>query len=410
MENLSTDDWDAMITEFNQNRLPESVLKLFNFVGRICSFGYSERLLSSVKAHETIVDSKELLDIIFSRPSVFVKSAIKFLKAITTPHVYQEKDKFKLPLYQKALNQVDEISQEVDHKDLKSEKQMLLSEEYQELIIEGSKYVNQKLGNFVNKLAGKAAKGKSYQVQCIVFAFCKWTIAMAESSEVTFFNQKQHYVSSVGVLQKHLISLRNKIFTRLNDMMSTPRSLCAFHFMRDSTTSSRVKRNEFSDIFKILLGATDSLFETKAGAHRCLDLKAGLVDIRTKPHLIFLQHSRDSISKSLLWDTVTETDERLAMLTLNYSEKQVSREINISNNIHYLAEDACGWEHLIKSRMRCEFSSMEGKQNFISCLLRYIVYYSCLSAVFFCYNALYFDQKAYCSWSRQLLLHHSSCY
>ena len=301
---------------------------------------------------------KALADIILSRPAALVREAMRTMKAMEVPHLYFNDEKEVSSAIAVLIERIrlDYVYADLDTTTrFEQEKRRLLSTDCQEHIKQCVGYISSRLGGFIRPLKHSRSR-KRTGPQAVIAAFCSWAISIHEASAIVLSNSKNNYVSTAGVLSLQLFRLKHDVATLLDDSISRPVQLNAFHFLISKSNSCGKKKSMSArSIFEVLLeaikhrhngsiSATVSDFNSRSG------VSDNVIDIRSKPFLLCLQHCGKSVMSSYIWDAMINNDQTLAFAVLEANNKQLATFLNLRNNALFMLEDANGIENLLSYR------------------------------------------------------------
>lgn len=385
LESLSVDDLDSMSIEGSKSQVPKSYLHLLVLVARLCDLpaGGTASLLSTGDAATPANDSS-LLERVMSRPSGLVRSAIGTMKAMAVPHVYSDTygtliSRLKRNGTATAIDVRSNVADALETiQDVEKIKLRLLTEDAQNMIQNCVDYINSRMHSLMRDMDEKELK-KLSSSQKVILAICKWVMALHKASELVKFNKHQNYVSTAGVLQLYLAKHKMAVSDSLNRVMATPSQLHSMHFINPSIRSHKRKGSDApSKLFQAIM---ETIWQSSYGTDtNGTGSYHGYTDIRTKPFLLCLQHSKASVLQSYFEDTISGSDVALLQQVIHVNAEQVREQLQVHHAAMLISDDALGLENLIARRCQLE-SNLHENGKFLKHILRYfpIIFYYCLN-------------------------------
>ena len=335
--------------------LPKSFTELLLRIARIClrSNRVEWNATDSMGSDTAVILSEKLVkEKICSRPSVLVGSACSIMKAMSIPFVYS-------PPHDKyhgcsAANITG--SHSLQH--LVAQKLKLLCDDCQEEIFDCVDYVKNRYGHLIVPSSARDNK-KLSSVQRVASAFCQWVMALQEACSLVKKNSNSEYVATAGVLCVNLKKIEQVASRHLSKLLSSPTRLTPLHYVTLKEYTKRNQLNQCGDlneIYRELFESIRTLYtESVIISDRISEIgifaKDGYIDIRTKPHLLCLQHSRTSILNSIFWDLTFAVDSKVMKYALLACRDQLRSSLNISHGTLNYHEDNTGLECLLMMRL-----------------------------------------------------------
>lgn len=300
-----------------------------------------------------------------ARPAALVRAAADCIRAASMPHVYPAEAVYRHAALRDRLMKHDD-----DSRQLRDEKLRLLADDRLQAISECADYVNSRLSSVLRAEDPVSAKrGRRRQgAPAVLRIMCRWALSLSKSVALVVSNARASYVATAGVMQLLLSRLQRRVSTILDTVLLPPRTLSAVHFLSaPPQCSRRMKPNVPREMLLVLLDQINRKYNVQSSASS--SGREGYIDIRTQPHLLFLQSSRRSALDSCLWDMMGAADEGLALSGLRACRQQIGESLRVRHRQLSVFEDAFGLEGLAAHRYRVA-TSLEDNHVILEDLLR----------------------------------------